>query len=182
MVAETNPQPNPNPKKPKRKKLSRPDRRPKAAEPYKRRTACISPRLDALVAAETVRRNLPSASALIELAIVHEIDPDARPEAGEATAREVRQLRAEMRHGQQQLQESVAVTLEVVMGLVRTYFACTAPPPREDQGRRRSARSGSSTRWGGASATRTSRSTGCRTSAQTSRRTRRKKIFRTAQG
>ena len=129
MAAETNP----DPKKPKRKKLSRTDRRPKAAEPYKRRTACISPRLDALVMAEAVRRNLPSASALIELAIVHEIDPDARPEPGEAAAREVRQLRAEMRHNQQQIQESVAVTLEVVMGFVRTYFAYTASPPREEQ-------------------------------------------------
>ena len=107
------------------------DRRPKSTRPMTRRTIYLSSELNALVESERKRRDLPSASALIENAIAKEVR--YKPQVDEAdVATELREVRLALHRLERDSAERDMLVSELTSGLARTLFVAL-PQPEGDE-------------------------------------------------
>ena len=113
--------------------VRRTDRRPKGIHPKKRRSICLSPQLDRLVENETLRRNYPSVSALIEDLVAKDIVPKSDAPEDADLLGEIRQLGLRLHRFERETAERDVITVEMLAGLVRAYFATAEQPAPEDR-------------------------------------------------
>ena len=112
------------------------DRRPKALHPRCACSVSMSADLKRVVMNEVMRRNLPSASALIEIAIEKEVRHRSEPEEADLlnVMNALRELRQDVRRLDRESADRDVIQSEMVAGLARSLFA--AFPPPDDEGER----------------------------------------------